>query len=141
MAQPRSDRNREDKNAIPLNGFTLLSKNPPIKNSIWLIHSMPRDANHRLILFKLKSFCGNDIRKYSPFKTLSKREILLTFWKQLRHLRPNQVFQRSLKTNELEPDIECNLFCTLFPFMWFLTLNLQVTMKHCFILKHTLKII
>lgn len=88
---------------IPLSDTTLLSKHPPIRKDIQLIHPILRDANNRLILFMLKSFCDNDIRKYSPFKTLSKREILLTFWKQLYHLGPNQGFQRSLKTNNLEP--------------------------------------
>ena len=73
------------------------------------------------------------------YETLSKREILLTFWKQLCHLGSHQVFQ-SIKTSELEPDIEYNLFCTRFIFMWFLTLNPHITLKHSSLTKHSFKV-
>ena len=82
---------------IPLSDTTLLSKHPPIKKDIQLIHPVLRDANHRLILFTLKSFCDNDIRKYSPFKTLSKREILLTFGNNCAIWGPTKGFTGALK--------------------------------------------
>lgn len=63
------------------------------------------------------------------------------FWKQFCHLGPKEIFQKSLKASELELDTEYNLFRTQFPFMWFLTLNLQVILNYSFLVKPAHKVI
>ena len=85
-----------------------------------------------------KSVCDDDITK-SPLKNISKREVV--FGNSFAIWGPKEIFQKSLKASELELDTEYNLFRTQFPFMWFLTLNLQVILNYSFLVKPTHKVI
>lgn len=74
------------------------------------------------------------MRLYQKEKYFYFLEIIVPFGTQI------QVFQKSIKTSELEPDIDYNLFCTQFTFMWFLTLNPHITLKHSSLIKHSFKV-
>jgi hypothetical protein len=65
-------------------------------------------------------------QKLITFEDDIKKRAFLPFLNNHAIWGPNQVFQRNLKTNDPESDIQCNLFARPFPFPSSLTLNLQV---------------